>query len=229
MNEQYQSDVPVLMNITLFKNNYFDQKLLSIIKQNSLYYRVESENKFTVSSWDMRAVIDENLKGILDDIKTSTPMEFSKKVNSIYFISELLERYSNLRYFTVNVSEAKNTSRLLWPNGPEGTPVINFDFKVIHSILDFPTHLDSAELKIFNRFLIDIGLMPKDLFRKGPPYVHINTMDFLTKIDLFVELVGVESAEVDRYTFILELVSELINPKIEMDNPTCILITDYPK
>lgn len=35
--------------------------------------------------------------------------------------------------------------------------------------------------------------------------------------------------ELNFYSDIIDVIHELINPKIKQDNPTCLLITDYPK
>jgi hypothetical protein len=233
MINDYNSDLPVLLSITLFKNNYYDQKIISLIKQKALYYRQEVENKFTVSTYDLKIIIHEDLKDILDITISSTPIEFPKNINSIYFINELLERFSNLRYFIVNVSDSENTSRIMKIKKETNDEidgekdVINFDFKIIHSVLNLPNYIKPKQLILLNNFFKQIGIMQLDLFRKGPPYIHIKILDFLDKIDDFYDLVGENSPEILQYKFILDLISNLINPKLRVDNPTCILITDY--
>lgn len=229
MSNLYYSDVPVLINVTLFKNNYYDKKILSLLKQKMLYYREDSKNTLTVSTWDIKRIIDENLNDIIQDLKNSTPMEFSKNVNSVYFLYELIETYSNLRYFTINISDDKNCSRLMFPKDLNGQPVINFDFKVVHSVLDFPNHLDSNNLKLLNTFLKDIKLFEKDKFREGPPYMHIIASYFIDKINSFTSIFEENSEQIKHYMPIIDIINNLINSKILMDNPTCLLITDYPK
>ncbi len=227
-NLQY-SDVPVLINVTLFKNNYYDKKILSLVKQRSMYFREDSKNTMTVSTFDIKNIIDEHLNDTIQELKTATPIEFTKKINSVYFLYELIENYVNLRYFTINISDDKNCSRLVWPGGADSNPVINFDFKVVHSVLDFPNHLDSNDLKILNEFLRDIGIVNNDKFREGPPYLHISAMQFLENINTFIALLGEDSERLNYYSPIIDIINELVNPKIQQDNPTCLLITDYPK
>jgi hypothetical protein len=229
MSDLYYSDVPILINVTLFKNNYYDKKILSLLKQKSMYYREDSKNTLTVSTWDIKQILDENLSDTIQELKSATPMEFSKKINSVYFLYELIETYSNLRYFTINISDDKNCSRLMFPKDLNGQPVINFDFKVIHSVLDFPNHLDSDDLKLLNAFLKDIGLFEIDKFRDGPPYTHVVASYFLDKINSFTSLFEEDSEQIKHYLPIIDVINELLNQKIQLDNPTCLLITDYPK
>lgn len=223
------SDVPFFINVTLYKNNYYDNKILSLIKHKSIYVE-NNKNTLTITSSDLKTLIDENLKNTLDDLNNATPIEFTKNINSIYFLYEMIKSYSNLMYFTINISNDKNYTRVVTNKESNSDSFfINFDFKVVQCILDFPNHLDSNGLKLLNSFLRRINLFEEDKFREGPPYIDIMTKDFLSKIHEFMkEFKNEKDKEFEYYMPIINVIYELINPKIEQDNPLCLLILDYP-
>lgn len=221
-----ESDVPIIINLTLFKYNYYDNKLISLIKHNSLYLHKHNYNKFTVSTWDIKKILSENFSKYIDDINNSTLSEFPKKVNSIYFINEIIKIYINLKYIIINISNDKECSRLIYDNTSKN-PIINFDFKIISIILDLPNHLNDIDLKTFNEILIGSKLMKRDLYRNGSPYIYTTVSDFYEKTDDFFLLFEKNSETLEKYNLLLPEIENLLNSKIQQDNPTCLLITDY--
>jgi hypothetical protein len=219
------NDLPYALDITLYKYNYIDSLLLSYIKKETRSHKTENDS-IIVSADEFKQLIDSKFGNDIERIKSLSLNALSDNVNSAYFIDKLLTNFNNLRYIKVNVSNSRNFSRLIQTNDRK---IINFDYKIITSILDFTKYVENDnQLKLINNLLYNVGILKTDILGEhNRPFIIISTSDFMSLLNTIeYELEDPSMSEI--YLEPLEIIYDLIDQKCEIDNTNLILITDYP-
>ena len=219
------NDLPYALDITLYKYNYIDSLLLSYIKKETRSHKTENDS-IIVNAEEFKNLIDSKFGNEIEKIKSLSLNALSDNVNSAYFIDKLLNNFNNLRYIKVNISNSRNFSRLIHTNDRK---IINFDYKIITSVLDFTKYVESDnELKLINNLLYKVGILKTDILGEyKKPFIVISTSDFMNLLNTIEhELEDPSMSEI--YLEPLELIYDLIDQKCEVDNTNLILITDYP-
>lgn len=217
--------LPYALDITLYKYNYIDNLLLSYIKKETRTQKIEN-NSFVINASDLKLLIDEKFGIDINRIKSMSIQSLADNVNSAYFIDKILNNFSNLRYVKVNISNDRNFTRVI---NSADKKIINFDYKIITSILDFTKHVETdEELKLINNLLYKVGVLKEDIYGEyRRPYIIISTNDFMNLLNTIeAELEDEEIANI--YLEPLELIYNLVDQKCENDNTNLIIITDYP-
>jgi hypothetical protein len=218
-------NLPYALDITLYKYNYIDSLLLSYIRKETRSHKIEGD-AIIVNAPELKELIEEKFGSDINKIKSMSANSLADNVNSAYFIDKILTNFNNLRYVKVNISNNRNFSRVI--NTAE-KKIINFDYKIITSVLDFTKYVENDnELKSINNLLYTVGILKDDGFGEfRKPYIIISTNDFMNLLN------GIESELDDDITSSiylepLELIYDLIDQKSETDNTNLIIITDYP-
>lgn len=217
--------LPYALDITLYKYNYIDNLLLSYIKKETRTQKIEN-NSFVINASDLKLLIDEKFGIDINRIKSMSIQSLADNVNSAYFIDKILNNFSNLRYVKVNISNDRNFTRVI---NSADKKIINFDYKIITSVLDFTKHAETdEELKLINNLLYKVGVLKEDMYGEyRRPYIIISTNDFMNLLNTIeAELEDDEIANI--YLEPLELIYNLVDQKCENDNTNLIIITDYP-
>lgn len=207
---------PLILEIFLFKNNYKDRLLISELKEKAHVVKVPGMevNSFFVQVEDMIDVLHSKFeKDIIEFV--STPEEsLSKSVTSIYFIDSMLQTFDKMKYFKINVSDSPVYSRKL-------NDVINFDFRVIHSKIDFTSFCTPDSLGIFCRLFKEVGLFKTDPYDKCPYFESMYS-------EIHMRLANHQATlteEDEDFHYINDLFI-IFGAKLEKDNPTLLVVIE---
>lgn len=222
-------DLPYVVDITLYKYNYYDNLIINRLKKNTQYDVIPGEEgqSFIVTVDDFKEVLEVNFRNELKTAQSLTEVTIADGVNSIYFIDKIFNNFNNLEYVKVNVSNKRKFTRLLQVN--ESRKVINFEYKIITSVIDLKRYLETdEEFIIMNSFLREIGIIPDNPFDTGRAYYNVNAQDLMLMIGAVEEQYMNDPTFESTYTDALNLLYDLIDQKCEQDNTRLIIITDYP-
>ena len=164
-----------------------------------------------------------------DQIKSLTPnptsYELKRGATSIFFINDLLTNLKNLKFVKISVSNEKEYTRRVQVDSDTKNDLIAFDFKVIHSVIDFTKYIKNDTFNILNDFLLKSNIITDEIFRSGPPFIQIKSIELMDKISVFEDTYSSNG----EYQFILDIFFTLVDAKIEEDNCDILIITDYPE
>jgi hypothetical protein len=101
--------------------------------------------------------------------------------------------------------------------------VFSYMFRISYGILDFSKYLTPSRLKIMNKLFLEKGLISnKYLLRKS--YFNIPADQLLNMFSIYNPDTP---QKMDFLNEVSELLFEIIDPKIEQDNPSILVKTDY--
>tara|TARA_R110001592_G_scaffold192795_4_gene439733 strand:+ start:2647 stop:3342 length:696 start_codon:yes stop_codon:yes gene_type:complete len=220
------ADLPLVIDMTLYKNNYYDNIIISQLKRNSRFIRFPGNSGFVVSANEFKDILTSRFPEQLKQITPNpTSYELKKGATSIFFINDLLTNLKNLKFVKISVSNEKEYSRRVKMDDDSKNDAIVFDFKVIHSVIDFTKYIKGSKFKILNDFLLKSKIINKELFRNGPPFIQVKSTELMDKIAIFEDTYSSK----DKYQFIVDIFFTLVDAKIEEDNCDILIITDYPE
>ena len=206
-------EFPNIIDITLYKHNYYDNLLVNKLKKDADYGDLpELKDCYVVLADDFQKIFYESFTSEVDKVKSLPISDLQKSATSLYFIDKIFSTFSNLKYVKVNVSKDANYTRI---NKSEKVPTIFFNYKIAASTIRLDNIFDNELLGMINDFLVNVGLVPYDNIVGHSHLIDIKAQDFLSILDQHNE------NEVAPYLF------ELIDPKTESDNPTILLVTDF--
>ena len=150
-------------------------------------------------------------------IITPKNMDMMANGNSVYFIHNLIKHYHNLTLLKIRPINSES-ARLT-----ESVDFFSYMFKISYGIVDFSKYLTPSKLKMLNHIFITNGFLPnKYLLRKS--YVNIHSDRLLNIFSLYEP----DTPEkMDFVNEISEILFEIIDPRVEMDNPIILIKTDY--
>ena len=226
LNSLSYSDLPLVIDMTLYKNNYYDNIIIGQLKKNSRFIKFPGSDAFIVSASEFRNILKTRFPEQISSLsKNPTSYELKRGATSIFFINELLTNLKNLKFVKVSVSKEKEYSRLIKADKESGHDLIQFDFKVIHSVIDFTKYICGEQFDILNDFLLKSNMVNKEFFREGPPFIQIKSLELMDRLAVFEDT----HISKEKYQFILDIFFTLVDAKIEEDNSDILIITDYPE
>lgn len=222
-NEVLQSnrfnEVPVHVDILLYRYNYFDNLIISEVKKHAFINKLGpiKKNSLFVLAKDFRRIFYRKFKREVDGIRVSPLETLDKNANSIYFLDTLFEKFKNVRAFNINISNQRNYSRLV---SVEDNKQIYFSYKVAYGILDFPKMLQGQGLDKIGEFLCELGVIED----KEVPYKSIGATEFVDKLILWE---GNNPDPRPEYLDILDIVYDIMQDKLEKDESILLIKNDY--
>jgi hypothetical protein len=206
-------DFPNVIDITLYKHNYYDNLLVNKLKRDAEYGDLPELNDcYIVLADDFQDIFYKAFTSEVDKIKSLPITDLQKNATSLYFMDKIFSTFTNLKFVKVNVSKEANYSRV---NKSEKVPTIFFNYKISASTICLDRIFDSNSLRNINKFLIEQGLVDYDPIIGHSHIINISAADFLSVLERNNE------NELAPYLF------ELIDPKTESDNPNITIITDF--
>lgn len=200
--------LPLIVSVTMYRNNLNDNRILSEIKKNSRIYPINGSNKnFFVSTNDLNKILDK----FDDDITFQNSLsheDLIENVNSSYFLSNILKTFDNLKYIKFTVSNSKNYSRGLGD-------MISFDYKITHAKIDFPALIESDDIIEDIQYLFQyFGFWEYDPIQKQTS-IECTSQELVTKINV-LEYSDPEMFE--KYSEAINEILLVLDFKIESDN-----------
>jgi hypothetical protein len=205
-------DFPSVIDITLYKNNYYDNLLVTKLKNNTRYKSIDDiKDTYLVNADEFKSVMYTFFMKEIEAARSLPLSDLQRNAISVYFLDKIFTSYLNITNVKINVSKEENYSRI---NRTEKQPVIFFNYKI--SVLDIklPEIFNKSELRCINSFLIENELAVYDEFLGYDHRIYIKTD----------ELMGLALSINDEAS---TLILAIIDNKSEMDNPLIMLSTDF--
>lgn len=204
-----------VIDVTLFKSNYYDNLIFTKCV-NQIDYLVVNDDSILVTPGQLRQLLDLNFKRELRRLGTINAELLHRDANSIYFIDRFLEDFTNLKWVKINLDRSRNFSRLVETNGQKS---IKYSFKILKTTLRLSHIFTVEEIQHLNPILLQHGLI-----EFGKPYNSINTDQLLNKLE---DIVNMDQNIDDDAVNLLAKIIESIEFKMEIDNPEVLLVTDW--
>ena len=211
----FELGIPTHIEFTLYKFDYIDSIIISRVLKECKYYS-EDSTMYTVTVDEFKNAVKGNKKlhreiqKVLIQGLSSTP---DNKPNTIHFLWSIMDRLTNLEWLTFKISYDKKYTRMV---KVEDREIMSFYFKINNGLFDLTKIFNRKDLDIINKRIIDSGIMPNKYLERSP-YFYMKT-SFLFDLLSLLEMDGIIS------TFDL---LDQIDPKLEEDDPTLIVKTDY--
>lgn len=203
-----------VIDITLYKFNYYDN-LIWTKCLNQIDYMIVDDDSILVTPRQLEALFDLNFDRILRKLEATTPELIHRDAHSIYFINRLNTEFSRLKWVKLTLSRNRNFSRIVDVNGVKN---IKYSFKVIKTTLRLSELFEYPDIQELNPILHKLGLI------KNKPYNHVSTHNLINKIDDAING-GMELSE--HQVELLASILDILDFKIETDNPEVLLVTDW--
>ncbi len=204
---------PLIVEVTMYKHNLGDNRLLSLVKRNARISKIKnSNNHFFVSCDDIQEIIANNFQ---DDLMHQDSLDDTELVNNItsaYFLDSVTRTFPNLKYIKFNVSKSKNYTRRVGNT-------ISFEYKILHAKIDLPAKVSLEQLKLIQDLLIDIKFWNRDHF-KPKPFIEISARDLISQITYHESIDNF----MDTHSLAIELLLTLVDPKLETDDASVHVI-----
>lgn len=208
------NEVVTVVDATLYKYNYLDNKIITLLK-NQLDYRNVNDGSYLVSKDQLKALLDSNFKNDINRINATGFEQFHKEATSIYFLNKMINDFVNLEYIKLTVSKNKSYSRL---SELDGVKTLRFNFKVLAGTLKlYDIFQNEKDLSQINSILISLGLMQRNV-----PYARHHASHIFGALDSLVRT-NEGNKNIDPALDLMDCIED----KIQDDNPKILLITDY--
>lgn len=208
------SSMPTAIDVTLYKYNYIDNKLWAQI-QNDLDFIELGNDSIMVSSPQLKVILDRYYQNSINKIKSIGSDFLHKEINTVFFLFQILLEMENLQYIKLTLNKDKKYSRIIENNGVK---MIQFSFKLLTATFRLFDLYDEFELPLVNTILEEL-----DILEPGVPYTRLNAKELYNSILLYLEEKDPEDVEAGIVTDILDI----LEAKIEKEDPLILLITDY--
>jgi hypothetical protein len=207
---------PTIIDITLYRNNYYDNLLVNKIKKDADYGDLpELKDCYVVLAEDFQNIFYNSFSTEVNKIKSLPNSDLHKNVNSLFFLDKIFTSFTGLKYVKVNVSREANYSRI---NRSEKVPTIFFNYKITSSTINLDQIFEPEILAEINLFLIEANFTTEDPVTGLSHIIQVTASEFLTALEVKA---SESTGDYIQYLF------ELIDPKTEQDNPVIFFITDF--
>ena len=208
------SSMPTAIDVTLYKYNYIDNKLWAQI-QNDIDFIELGNDSIMVSSSQLKFILDKYYQSSINKIKSVGSDVMHKEINTVFFLFQILLEMQNLQYIKFTLNKDKKYSRII---ENDGVKMIQFSFKLLTATLRLYDLYDELELQSVNKILEELEILEPAI-----PYTRLNAKDLYNTILFYLEEKDPEDAEAGIITDILDI----LESKIEKEDPLLLLITDY--
>lgn len=208
------SSMPTAIDVTLYKYNYIDNKLWAQIQNDTDFIELGNDS-IMISSSQLKHVLDTHYQNSINKIRAVGSDFIHKEINTIYFLYQLLLEMENLQYIKFTVNKDKKYSRII---EHDGVKMIQFSFKLLTATLRLYDLYEDDELPIVNKILEEL-----DIFENRIPFARLNAKDLYETILFYLEEKDPEDIDSGIITDILDI----LESKIEKEDPLLLLITDY--
>jgi hypothetical protein len=208
------SSMPTAIDVTLYKYNYIDNKLWAQIQNDTDFIELGNDS-IMISSTQLKFVLDTYYQSSINKIKSVGSDFIHKEINTVFFLFQILLEMENLQYIKLTLNKDKKYSRII---ETDGVKMIQFSFKLLTATLRLYDLYEDDELPLVNKILEEL-----EVFEEGIPYARLNAKELYDSILFYLEEKDPEDLEAGIVTDILDI----LESKIEKEDPLILLITDY--
>ena len=213
-------DFPLVIELPLYTKNHIDSHLLKDLLDNCHGIPdPHQKTDFFVSVADiMRLLKNKKYANLISSFSNTKDMELIINSNSVYFLYNLIKYYHNLTLVKIKPMKGESALKTF-----DDMDVFSYMFKISYGILDFSKYLSPNKLKMLNKIFLERELLSnKYLLRKS--YFNIPADQLLNIFSIYE---ANNPQMIDFLNEVAEVLFEIIDPKIEDDNPSILVKTDY--
>lgn len=208
-----------VIDVVLYRYNYYDNKVWTGVKNNLDFINVNNQS-ILVSPYHLKKYVEKTYPNELNRFKSIGSEFLHKDANSIYFINSMLQHMSKLKWIKLTIDKTSKYSRLVVDSNNGGEKRINFSYKILHATIKLYEIFDTEEdLQSITKVLIELDLLEKNI-----PYQRNSLTEITSKLDNWLNKAGFEQE--DEVEVVASLL-DMLDPKMEGDNPEILLVTDY--
>jgi hypothetical protein len=204
-----------IIDIVLYKYNYYDNRLWTGAKNQLRYIEINPQS-ILVSPDDVKKHLEVTYPNELNKFKAIGSEFLHKEANSIYFMNRFLYQMPKMKWIKLTLDKSKNYSRVIG-NESQTSKSINFSYKVLHATVRLYDIFSEEELLALNKILLELGLLEPHI-----PYMRHSLNEIVDKLDNWLN-----SADADNEIDVVAILLDMIDPKMQGDNPEILLVTDY--
>ncbi len=204
-----------IIDIVLYKYNYYDNRLWTGAKNQLRYIEINPQS-ILVSPSDVKNHLEVNYPNELNKFKAIGSEFLHKEANSIYFMNRFLYQMPKMKWIKLTLDKSKNYSRVIG-NESQTSKSINFSYKVLHATVRLYDIFSEEELLALNKILLELDLLEPHI-----PYMRHSLNEIVDKLDNWLN-----SADTDSEIDVVAILLDMIDPKMQGDNPEILLVTDY--
>jgi hypothetical protein len=212
-----------VVDVVLFKYNYNDNKLWTLIKNKVKYIEVNNDS-IIISTDQLSEIITNHFSNEINMFNATGYEVIHKEVNSIYFIVNMIKQMKQLRWIKITLNKNRSYSRIV--KDINGNSQIKFGFKILHLTIKAFEFLNQKEIEIFNKVLFDQGLLSGK-----ETYCHIKLDKLNDELDQWIFKMDdgdeIETENFESIGVITSVLDIFTEEKLSGDNPEVLLITDY--
>ena len=208
------SSMPTAIDVTLYKYNYIDNKLWAQIQNDTDFIELGNDS-IMISSTQLKFVLDTYYQSSINKIKSVGSDFIHKEINTVFFLFQILLEMENLQYIKLTLNKDKKYSRII---EVDSVKMIQFSFKLLTATMRLYDLYEDTELPLVNKILEEL-----EIFEDGIPFARLNAKELYDSILFYLEEKDPEDLEAGIVTDILDI----LESKIEKEDPLILLITDY--
>lgn len=213
--EQFEfSSMPTAIDVTLYKYNYIDNKLWAQIQNDTDFIELGNDS-IMISASQLKYILDKYYQSSINKVKSVGSDFIHKEINTVFFLFQILLEMENLQYIKFTLNKDKKYSRII---ETDGVKMIQFSFKLLTATFRLYDLYEDTELPLVNKILEEL-----EIFEEGIPFARLNAKELYDSILFYLEEKDPEDLEAGIVTDILDI----LESKIEKEDPLILLITDY--
>ena len=200
-----------VIDITLHKYNSIDLRLWGIVTRFSTTKKL-GDDSVLIDVNDLKKIIYAGFKSEISRFKAISDVAIHKEATSIYFINQIFETMSNLRWVKFTLNKNASYSRII---NVDQIKTIKYSTKTLRGSIRLFDIFNEHEMYLANKILNQCGLLKED-----EHYTIIKVKHFLNILDVYLS----ENNTAELFT-ILNVLIQTLEP-YEPDDPEMYLITD---
>jgi|TARA_B100000767_G_C19770063_1_gene539493 hypothetical protein len=200
-----------VIDITLHKYNSIDLRLWGIITRFSTT-KTLSEDAVLIDVNDLKKIIYTSFKSEISRFKAISDVAIHKEATSIYFINQILDTMSNLRWVKFTLNKNASYSRII---NVDQIKTIKYSTKTLRGSIRL--------FDIFNEHESDVAgmiLRRAKLLGQEEHFMVMRVRQFLSSLDLFLS----ENNTTEVFNIINAIIQRV--EVYESDDPEMLLIAD---
>jgi hypothetical protein len=213
-------DFPLVIEMPLYTRNHIDSYLLKDLmeKCNGIKDPHQKDHLYFSVAEVMNVLKLKKYSSLIDSFSKTSNMDLLSNGNSVYFIHNLIQHYHNLTLLKIKPMKSESFIAV-----GDALDVFSYMFKISYGILDFSKYLSASRLNMLNRVFLEKGyLTNKYMLRKS--YFNLQASVLM---DTFQNYEPNTPQKMDFINQVSDVLFDIIDPKIEQDNPSILVKTDY--
>jgi hypothetical protein len=222
-------DVPVVIEVILYKNNEIDRKIVGDLDSFGYLHQrttgLSGEDTFFCTIGEMKDLLRRRSYAFkIKGFKEMKDEELVKNIDTTFFLYNLVKNFTSLRIIKFKYLNTYESGRIV---EYETEKYIGIEYRIVYGFLNMPNALSSTDLDFFNRIMISAKFMNKKYMNRSPYFLATASqlLDFLETYSLDLDT---DDNNLISFSNINEVIFDLIDPKIENDNSLILVKTDYP-